>query len=437
MKRVRSYILAVLLIGLVVSPAGASFALRQGDRVVFFGDGSVYQSLFSLFVESFVQARYGDLGIKFYHEGENRRTFKNANESVQERFLDLKPTVGVICLGMDDGARKPFEQERFDETKAEIDKLFKTIASSGCRVYVITPPCPDVSRREGLQTIEYDKVIGKIADAVRAAAAANGFTVIDWYAETQAYNKERQTANSDVFLTRDGIVQEYLSHTMVSRIILDTWRAGSISARVNYDWESGKVRTTAGSVTVKERAPDHLTLELSDFPIPWPIISGRSSGIAEKWSCAKYSQIVLKMTAVPQQGLVLGSGRNSVPVLPAQLKEGFNLAVNKPIRQVQEAKDIWDLTRQKNGIWRRRQAELNNTPPQPELAEGHRLLVRSLEEFYEGYCKILAGLPRTFNTTLEFIVPMPEKDPSRSDTPSRFDSVPSKKDRPGIIKKPE
>src|SRR5947209_19267725 len=49
--------------------AGGPFALRDGDRVVFYGDSITDQRLYTTFVESYVVTRFPGMKVSFVHSG--------------------------------------------------------------------------------------------------------------------------------------------------------------------------------------------------------------------------------------------------------------------------------------------------------------------------------------------------------------------------------
>ena len=60
----------LLLLALPAAPTlAADFALKDGDRVVFYGDSITDQRLYTTFVETFVVTRFPNQKITFVHSG--------------------------------------------------------------------------------------------------------------------------------------------------------------------------------------------------------------------------------------------------------------------------------------------------------------------------------------------------------------------------------
>jgi lysophospholipase L1-like esterase len=88
------------------------FALRDGDRVVFYGDSITDQRLYTTFAETYVVTRFPKLDVTFVHSGwGGDRVTGGGGGPIDVRLwrdvLAYNPTVMTIMLGMNDGATKP------------------------------------------------------------------------------------------------------------------------------------------------------------------------------------------------------------------------------------------------------------------------------------------------------------------------------------------
>src|SRR5437764_6959041 len=86
---------------------GESFALKNGDRVVFYGDSITDQRLYTTFTESFVVTRFPSLEVTFIHSGwGGDRVTGGGGGAIDTRLprdvFAYKPTVMPIMLGMND-----------------------------------------------------------------------------------------------------------------------------------------------------------------------------------------------------------------------------------------------------------------------------------------------------------------------------------------------
>src|SRR5437016_13628366 len=92
------------------------FALKPGDRVVFFGDSITEQRLYTSYVQQFVISRYPDLNITFINSGWTGDTVNGnpcvpcagvgALARIERDVVAYKPTVVTLLFGMNDGLYK-------------------------------------------------------------------------------------------------------------------------------------------------------------------------------------------------------------------------------------------------------------------------------------------------------------------------------------------
>src|SRR5678816_3677900 len=100
--------------------AAQDFGLREGDRVVFFGDSITDQRLYTTFAETYVVTRFPKLNVTFIHSGwGGDRVTGGAGGPIDLRLwrdvFAYSPTVMTIMLGMNDGRYRAFDQAIFDE----------------------------------------------------------------------------------------------------------------------------------------------------------------------------------------------------------------------------------------------------------------------------------------------------------------------------------
>ena len=95
------------------------FALRDGDRVVFYGDSITDQRLYTTFVETYVVTRFPGMKVSFVHSGWGGDRVTGGGGGPIDRRLTrdvfaYKPTVVTVMLGMNDASYQPFKQPIFD-----------------------------------------------------------------------------------------------------------------------------------------------------------------------------------------------------------------------------------------------------------------------------------------------------------------------------------
>src|SRR6266700_762101 len=110
---------AICFIALATSAhAQGSFYLKDGDRVVFYGDSITDQRLYTVFTETYVVTRFPNRRISFVHSGWGGDRVTGGGGGPIDRRLErdviaYKPTVMTIMLGMNDASYRAFDQGIF------------------------------------------------------------------------------------------------------------------------------------------------------------------------------------------------------------------------------------------------------------------------------------------------------------------------------------
>src|SRR5213593_169719 len=91
-----------------------AFYLKDGDRVVFYGDSITDQRLYTTFAETYVVTRFPKLDVSFVHSGwGGDRVTGGGGGPIDLRLrrdvFAYKPTVMTIMLGMNDGSYRAFD----------------------------------------------------------------------------------------------------------------------------------------------------------------------------------------------------------------------------------------------------------------------------------------------------------------------------------------
>ena len=139
----------------LAAEAPAPFALRDGDRVVFYGDSITQDGAYARFVEEYVRTRFPQWDIRFYNAGVGGDTVRGGGAGpidvrLERDVIAFKPTVVTIMLGMNDGGYKPFDPM----TLATFGEGYRAIvarlqqALPGVRLtFIRSSPFDDVARR--------------------------------------------------------------------------------------------------------------------------------------------------------------------------------------------------------------------------------------------------------------------------------------------------
>src|SRR5512142_1141112 len=122
------------------------FYLKDGDRVLFYGDSITDQRLYTTFTESFVVTRFPKLSVTFVHSGWGGDRVTGGGGGpidlrLQRDVIAYKPTVMTIMLGMNDGSYRSFDQGIFDIYAQGYQHIIDVVkkALPGIRITLIQP----------------------------------------------------------------------------------------------------------------------------------------------------------------------------------------------------------------------------------------------------------------------------------------------------------
>lgn len=404
MTRVSLLVLTVIL-GLAGQAAAQErIGIADNDRVVFYGDETLAPPSAGTFVEQFVRARYPTSKARYWHQGTARlATIDRANREFDELIAPLQPTVIVLCWGLGEGDSKRHDPVTADRFAAGFEKLVDRCLSSGAKVFVLTPPCPTVSKKNVLKIAEYDHTVLKIAEAAAEVATRKGATVLDWYASTAKAQERGQGAE---LTAKNGLSPAPLSEAIATKLILDAWHLEPIVAEVIIDWEAKTVSSTHGKAEINSSTTGLLQLTLVDFPMP--LYTGkRSAAFREEFACANYCQLMLKIDNLPDGQVVLsGSTARRLPRgLPSKtLADGYNLALASPLGQAEAVKNLAEVILKKNKAYssmvRFRNDHLGDNAPDPELLESYKTYLRARQQYHEGMVKVLQRTNRLVDVNM-------------------------------------
>src|SRR5229473_2547476 len=112
--------------------AQGDFYLKDGDRVVFYGDSITDQRLYTTFAESFVLTRFPRMRVSFVHSGwGGDRVTGGAGGPIDVRLqrdvIAYKPTVLTIMLGMNDGSYRPYNPDIFERYSSGFESIVQTV----------------------------------------------------------------------------------------------------------------------------------------------------------------------------------------------------------------------------------------------------------------------------------------------------------------------
>lgn len=240
-KCVRSATLALLLLIPASALAQGTFLVRNGDRVVFYGDSITDQRLYTLYVETYIVTRFPHLDASFVHSGWGGDRVSGGGGGpidvrIQRDILPYRPTVMTIMLGMNDGGYRAFDQKLFDQYTSGYQHIVETVqkAFPHIRLTLIqASPYDDVTRPPNFDG-GYNAVLIRYGEWVKNYAPQVGATVADLNSPVVATLEKAKAADAALAqkILPDRVHPGPAGHLIMAEAILKAWNAPATVAAV-------------------------------------------------------------------------------------------------------------------------------------------------------------------------------------------------------------
>jgi len=378
----------------------SDFQLKNGDRVVFYGDSITDQRLYTTFAETYVVTRFPKLDVTFVHSGwGGDRVTGGGGGPIDVRLkrdvFAYKPTVMSIMLGMNDGSYRAFDQKIFD-TYANgfqhiIDELKKNLP--GLRLTLIEPsPYDDVTRPptfgDGYNAVlvKYSEFVKELAQREHQGVADLNTPVVE--ALRKAYADDQKLAQK---ILPDRVHPGPAGHLLMAEALLKSWNAPTVVTAVEID-AAAKTATRAEGTKVSQisASVSGLSWVQDDAALPMAV----DTADATMSLALKSSDFVEAMDQEPLKVTGLAAERYSLKIdgsevgsfTKEQLAAGVNLAL-LATPMLKQAMEVHKLTLQHNNIhfqrWRQIQVPYANDANE-KVKHGAAELMSGLDENEAG-----------------------------------------------------
>ncbi|WPJ94206.1 GDSL-type esterase/lipase family protein [Coraliomargarita algicola] len=333
------------------------FYLKDGDRVVFYGDSITDQRLYTTFTETFVVTRFPDRVIDFVHSGwGGDRVGGGGGGRIDTRLerdvFAYDPTVMTIMLGMNDGGYRAFEQGIFDTyvngMSAIVDKVVAQIPD--IRMTLIQPSPYDDVTREPKFAGGYNAVLLRFSEAVQEIAEVKQQNVANLNAPLVAMLERAKASNPELAskIIRDRVHPGPAGHLIMAEQLLKSWNAPAVVSVVEIDATAGKLNQADNTdISGLNVGSEQLEWTQLDHALPMPVdLSNAETALAVESSdfVEALNQQIIRVTGLQAEGYALQvDGKEIGRFSPDELNIGVNLAMlNTPMSQ--QAATVHKLT---------------------------------------------------------------------------------------------
>ncbi len=375
----------LLVLATLVAPtfarAAEPFALKDGDRVVFYGDSITDQRLYTTFVETFVVTRFPKMKVDFVHSGwGGDRVGGGGGGSIDVRLkrdvVAYKPTVMTIMLGMNDASYKPFDEKIFVTYTAGFQHIVEVLKRDlpGLRLTLIRPsPFDDVTRPAAFEG-GYNGVLVRFGDFVSELAKKNGASVADLNASVVEATKKAFASDPELAkkLNADRVHPGPGGQLLMAAALLKAWNAPALTSSVTVSAKPGNTakaeHATIQAFDVKDGV---ISWNQLDEALPFPInLDDKATQLAVASSSVidDLDRQILRATDLDKASYTLKiDGKEVGTFSKEQLDKGVNLATISTPMLVQ-ANNVHKLTLEHNNFhflrWRTVQVPHESAAPE-------------------------------------------------------------------------
>jgi len=376
MTRLKVVLGVWLLCSLLAGAAWAqgNFYLRDGDRVVFYGDSITEQRLYTAYAETYVVTRFPQLNVTFVHSGVGGDRVGGGwagpiDLRLTRDVFPYKPSVMTIMLGMNDGSYRAFDEPIFKTYSTGYQHIIDSVKGTlpGIRITLIEPsPYDDVTRAANFEG-GYNAVLVRYGQFIKELAEKEKLDVADLNTSVVAALEKAKATDAETAkkIIDDRVHPGPAGHLLMAEALLKAWNAPAVVTAVEIDAAKPQAVRTENTAVADLKEANGLAWTQTDKALPMPLdlkdpvfkLAVQSSDFLQ----ALDSQL-LKVTGLKGQNYVLKIDGEEVGTFTRpQLEEGVNLAAF-PTPMVRQAQAVHDLTVKHNNIhavrWRELQVVL-------------------------------------------------------------------------------
>ncbi len=370
-----------------IACAEGSFYLKDGDRVVFYGDSITEQRLYTTYVETYVVTRFPQLNVSFVHSGVGGDRVTGGwggpiDLRLSRDVFAYKPTVMTIMLGMNDGSYRAFDEGIFKTYCTGYQHMLDSTKSvlPGVRVTLIQPsPYDDITRPANFEggynvvLVRYGQYIKELARKEKCDAADLNASVVAALEKAKAADPENAKK-----IIGDRVHPGPSGHLLMAEALLKAWNAPAVVTAVEIDAAKLQAARVENATISDLKESNGLTWTQSDKALPMPVdlkdpvmkLAVQSSDFlqAMDWQPLKVTGLKGRRYAMKIDGEQVGT------FSAQQLADGLNLA-ELPTPMVRQAQAVHDLTVKHNNVhaarWRELQVALaqQSLPHLPQAIE--------------------------------------------------------------------
>lgn len=368
----------IAALALLAATAPAQFAVRDGDRIAFYGDSITDNGEYTKLVETYVVTRFPKWNVRFFNAGVGGDQVSGGwmgpiDDRLPRDLFGRKPTLVTVMLGMNDAGYREFQQPLLDNFNKGyryiLDQFKKEIPKA--RVWLIKPsPYDDVTRGSTIPG-GYNSVLLRYSDAVGQMAQEYGHWTVDFNFPVADALYRAYSANPEAStrLISDRVHPSNAGHLIMAAALLKAWNAPKGVSEVGIDVPSGAIVAKGSAVTGLKRG-DTIEWTQLDEVLPFPIdrkdpltaLAANSAPVVQEM----FSGEILRLTGLKAASYALTIDGEPIGTFTAgELAAGVDLA-KRDTPMSKQAAEVHVLTTRraamKWSLWRNVEFGLEKMP---------------------------------------------------------------------------
>jgi lysophospholipase L1-like esterase len=257
--------------------AQGKFSLKDGDRVVFYGDSITDQRLYTTFTETYVVTRFPRLKVWFVHSGVGGdRVTGGWAGAIDVRLprdvIAYKPMVMTIMLGMNDGSYRAWDDAIFQTYSTGYQHIIDTMkhALPGIRITVIqASPFDDVTRPPSFGD-GYNAVLVRYGQFVKELGEREHLFVADLNGPVVSMLEKAKAEDAELAqkIIPDRVHPGPGGHLIMAEALLKAWNAPATVASVEIDAAAKRVARADNAKVTALQVGSNLTWSETDSALP-------------------------------------------------------------------------------------------------------------------------------------------------------------------------
>lgn len=308
------------------------FMIKNGDRVVFWGDSITVAGIYVKNIENYIRNRYPHYQIHLLTQGWSGGKTRNWQQLVRD-VLPFKPTVVFIMLGMNDGAYKAFQPETLAQYLAGMEKLVKILEEkTSARIVLITTIPYEAGVKDDLRgkmlSQVYVDTLRQLSKGLIQFANKHYYPVIDLNQAYLAHINRYKQAQPALQFSTDGIHPNPTGHALMAFLLLREMKADGNIMSLTVDINKGTVITADNQIiTQVTGTDDELNLMRQPLAFPFKVSGEESLKIAVQPWYDQLNRNMIKVIGLTKPFCLLSV--NGIPVevfSQAEIAKGVNIA---------------------------------------------------------------------------------------------------------------